>query len=65
MFPSIQKTGYTSEDFCEKLLYSKKVAVVPGNAFGDSGEGFFRASYCYSVENLQKAISLIDEFVNK
>lgn len=65
VFPSIHKTGYTSEDFCEKLLYSKKVAVVPGNAFGDSGEGFFRASYCYSVENLQKAISLIDEFVNK
>lgn len=65
VFPSIQKTGLTSEDFCEKLLYSKKVAVVPGNAFGDSGEGFFRASYCYSLENLQKAISLIDEFVNK
>ncbi|MFA7637656.1 MAG: aminotransferase class I/II-fold pyridoxal phosphate-dependent enzyme [Monoglobales bacterium] len=65
VFPSIQKTGYTSEDFCEKLLYTKKVAVVPGNAFGDSGEGFFRASYCYSVQNLQKAISLIDEFVSK
>lgn len=65
VFPSIAITGMKSEEFCEKLLYEKKVAVVPGNAFGESGEGFFRASYCYSVENLQKAISLIDEFVNK
>ena len=65
VFPSIEKTGLKSEDFCEKLLFQKKVAVVPGNAFGESGEGFFRASYCYSLENLQKAISLIDEFVNK
>ena len=65
VFPSIAVTGMRSEEFCEKLLYEKKVAVVPGNAFGESGEGFFRASYCYSVENLQKAISLIDEFVNK
>lgn len=65
VFPSIEKTGLSSEDFCEKLLFEKKVAVVPGNAFGDSGEGFFRASYCYSLENLQKALTLIDEFVNK
>lgn len=64
VFPSIEKTGLKSEDFCEKLLFEKKVAVVPGNAFGNSGEGFFRASYCYSLENLQKALTLIDEFVN-
>ena len=65
VFPSIQKTGLSSEDFCESLLKEKKVAVVPGNAFGDSGEGFIRASYCYSTENIKKALSLIDEFVNK
>lgn len=65
VFPSIEKTGLKSEDFCEKLLFTKKVAVVPGNAFGESGEGFFRASYCYSLQNLQKALTLIDEFVNK
>ena len=46
-FPSIASTGMTSEEFCEKLLYSKKVAVVPGPAFGEGGEGFIRASYCY------------------
>ena len=65
VFPSIQKTGLSSEDFCESLLKEKKVAVVPGNAFGNSGEGFIRASYCYSTENIKKALSLIDEFVNK
>ncbi|MBR4973066.1 MAG: aminotransferase class I/II-fold pyridoxal phosphate-dependent enzyme [Clostridia bacterium] len=64
-FPSIESTGMTSEEFCEKLLHSKKVAVVPGTAFGDSGEGFIRASYCYSVEHINEAICRIDEFLKE
>ncbi len=64
-FPSIKSTGMTSEEFCEKLLHSKKVAVVPGTAFGDSGEGFIRASYCYSVEHINEAIHRIDEFLKE
>ena len=64
-FPSISSTGLTSEEFCEQLLYSKKVAVVPGNAFGDSGEGFIRASYCYSVEHIREALVRIGEFVEE
>ena len=64
-FPSIKSTGMTSEEFCEKLLYSKNVAVVPGTAFGYSGEGFIRASYCYSVEHIKEAISRIGEFLKE
>lgn len=64
-FPSIKSTGMTSEEFCEKLLHSKKVAVVPGTAFGDSGEGFIRASYCYSVEHINEAIRRIGEFLEE
>jgi len=64
-FPSIKSTGMTSEEFCEKLLYSKKVAVVPGTAFGDSGEGFVRASYCYSVEHIKEALERIGEFIEE
>lgn len=64
-FPSIKSTGMTSEEFCEKLLYSKRVAVVPGTAFGDSGEGFVRASYCYSVEHINEAIKRIGEFLEE
>ena len=64
-FPSIQSTGLSSEEFCERLLYSKKVAVVPGTAFGDSGEGFIRASYCYSLVHIEKALHLIGEFLEE
>ena len=64
-FPSIQSTGLSSEEFCEQLLYSKKVAVVPGTAFGDSGEGFIRASYCYSLVHIEKALHLIGEFLEE
>lgn len=64
-FLSIQSTGLTSEEFCEKLLYSKKVAVVPGTAFGESGEGFIRASYCYSVEHIKEALLRIEEFLKE
>ncbi len=64
-FPSIESTGMSSEEFCEKLLYTKNVAVVPGTAFGKGGEGFIRASYCYSVEHIREAIRRIGEFVKE
>ena len=62
-FPCIRSTKMTSEEFCEKLLYSEKVAVVPGTAFGESGEGFIRASYCYSTEHILEALSRIERFL--
>ena len=64
-FPCIKSTGLTSEEFCEKLLYSKKVAMVPGTAFGDCGEGFVRVSYCYSVEHLKEALKRTAEFIEE
>ncbi len=64
-FPSIKSTGMTSEEFCERLLMAKKVAVVPGTAFGDSGEGFVRASYCYSVAHINEALVRIGEFLGE
>ncbi len=63
VFPSIQMTGLTSEAFCEKLLLDQKVAVVPGTAFGDSGEGFVRCSYAYSIAELKEALERIERFV--
>ena len=65
LFPCIKSTGLSSEEFCEKLIMTKKVAVVPGNAFGDCGEGFIRASYCYSIDNIREAINRIGEFVKE
>ena len=65
LFPCIKSTGLSSQEFCEKLLYSKNVAVVPGDAFGESGEGFIRVSYAYSLEHLKKAIKKIGEFVSE
>ena len=62
-FPSVKKTGMTSEEFCEKLLLSKKVAVVPRSAFGECGEGFIRVSYCYSTDHIKEALSRIKEFL--
>lgn len=64
-FPSIKSTGMTSDEFCEKLLYSKKVAIVPGTAFGEGGEGFVRASYCYSVNHIKEALHRIGEFLEE
>lgn len=64
-FPSIQSTGMTSAQFCEKLLYSKRVALVPGDAFGEGGEGFVRASYCYSVDHIKEALARIAEFLKE
>lgn len=65
VFPCIRSTGLSSEEFCERLIKSKRVAVVPGNAFGDCGEGFIRVSYCYSIENIKEAIRRIGEFVEE
>ena len=62
-FPCIKSTGLTSEEFCERLLREKHVAVVPGTAFGDSGEGFVRASYCYSTAHIKEALRRIGEFL--
>ncbi len=65
VFPCIKEFNMSSEDFATKLLMEEKVAVVPGTAFGESGEGFVRISYAYSMETLKKAISRIEKFVNK
>ena len=63
IFPSIQKFNMTSDEFATRFLREKKVAVVPGNAFGDSGEGFIRISYAYSLSDLKVAIGRLREFV--
>ena len=65
VFPSIRSTGLSSEAFCEKLILAKRVAVVPGNAFGDCGEGYIRVSYCYSIDNIRKAAEKIKEFIDE
>lgn len=64
-FPSIEKTGMTSEEFAENLLLEEKVAVVPGNVFGESGEGFVRCSYASSIEQLQEAVKRMGRFMKK
>lgn len=63
VFPCISSTGLTSEEFCEKLLYTEHVAVVPGNAFGDCGEGFVRVSYSYSLNHITEALGRIERFL--
>lgn len=63
IFPSIQSTGLTSEEFATQLLMAEKVAVVPGTAFGDSGEGFIRCSYAYSIDELKIAVERIGRFL--
>lgn len=65
VFPCIKSTGLSSEKFCEKLIMSKRVAVVPGNAFGDCGEGYIRVSYCYSIDNIKEAVRRIGEFIKE
>lgn len=64
-FPSIRKTGLSSQEFAEKLLMEEKVAVVPGDVFGESGEGHIRCSYASSMEQLQEAIRRIERFMKK
>ena len=64
IFPCIKSTGLSSEEFCERLLFSQKVAVVPGTAFGESGEGFIRVSYSYSVTHILEAVERIRRFLD-
>ena len=65
VFPSIQISGLTSSEFCERLLREKEVAIIPGSAFGASGEGYARISYAYSVDHLQIAMKRIREFLSE
>ena len=65
VFPCIKSLGMTSEEFANKLLMEEKVAVVPGNAFGESGEGFIRCSYAYSIDSIDEALKRIGRFVEK
>ena len=64
VFPCIKSTGLTSQQFCEDLLYKHKVAVVPGDAFGDCGEGYIRVSYAYSLQHLKTAVESIKEYLD-
>ena len=64
-FPSIKSTGLTSHEFCERLLKEKKLAVIPGDAFGECGEGHIRASYAYSLNSIEKALDRIEEFIRE
>jgi aminotransferase len=64
-FPSVKRFGMTSDEFATRLLREEKVAVVPGTAFGDCGEGYLRISYAYSLKNLKEALSRMDRFVKK
>lgn len=64
-FPCIRSSGLSSDEFCEKLLYSHHVAIVPGTAFGAGGEGFVRASYCYSVGHIKTALERIADFLKE
>ena len=63
VYPNISRFGLSSEEFCQKLLYEGGVAIVPGTAFGDCGEGFARISYAYSVEHIAKALDRIEKFI--
>ena len=65
VFPNIKKFGLTSEEFATRLLNEERVVVVPGTAFGDSGEGYLRISYAYSIDDLKKALARINNFIKK
>lgn len=65
VFPCIKKFGMSSEEFCTRLLKEEKLAVVPGTAFGDCGEGYIRVSYAYSLENLKAAMERLERFISK
>ena len=64
VFADIRSSGLSSEEFCERLMYEKRVVVVPGTAFGDAGEGFVRISYSYSIDHIQQALRRMEEFMN-
>lgn len=63
VFADIRGSGLSSEEFCERLMYEKRVVVVPGTAFGDAGEGFVRISYSYSIDHIQQALHRMEEFM--
>lgn len=63
VFPDIRKTGLSSDEFCERLLMEERVLMVPGNAFGDCGEGFARATYATSIDNIREALVRIERFM--
>lgn len=65
IYPNIGKFGLSSEEFCERLLYEERCAIVPGTAFGECGEGFARISYAYSVKHISDALEKIEKFVKK
>ena len=65
VFPCIKEFGLTSDEFAERLLKEEKLAVVPGTAFGDCGEGFLRISYAYSMEQLKEALSRMNRFIQR
>ncbi len=65
VFPSVKSTGLTSMEFCERLIHSKRVAVVPGDAFGACGEGFVRISYCYSTQHIIEALERMESFLKE
>lgn len=65
IFPSIENTGLSSEEFCERFLIEEKVAVIPGTAFGESGEGFVRMCYASSIGNISEALSRLERFLKK
>ena len=65
VFPSIKEFGMTSDEFANRLLQEEKVAVVPGTAFGDCGEGFLRISYAYSIDSLKIALDKINAFITR
>ncbi len=65
VFPCIKSTGLTSDEFCSRLIHEKHVAVVPGTAFGECGEGYVRVSYSYSISHIREALKRIQEFVEK
>ena len=65
VFPCIREFGMTSDEFATRFLEEEKVAVVPGTAFGDCGEGYLRISYAYSLENLKVAIGRLEHFIKK
>ena len=65
MFPCIKEFGITSDEFANRFLREEKVAIIPGTAFGDCGEGFLRVSYAYSIEELKEALGRLANFVER
>ena len=65
VFPSVKSTGLTSMEFCERLIRTHRVAVVPGDAFGACGEGFVRISYCYSTKHIIEALERMEAFLQE